>query len=212
MEPIKQIVMLGLLLISGCNQPNPPKKETSQTTSAERVDIQNLIRRVLQWSDSEHAIRLLPVLTDERDSLYVGFDLALHQKNLETLKKSGLFATEFIENYNQIILTLDKGIKSGRYEPWLVGDLPPFFFNNDHSPWCDCQDNYEWDEVVVRPTELKTTRAALEWTWGGSSADSLPNWKTFAYKFRAVKVEGKWKVAYLQGFDFKQSVKADGEI
>ncbi len=31
--------------------------------------------------------------------------------------------------------------------------------------------------------------------------------KIFSYKFNVVKADGKWKISYLQGFDYKESIK-----
>jgi hypothetical protein len=31
-------------------------------------------------------------------------------------------------------------------------------------------------------------------------------------RFRVVKEAGKWKISYLEGFDFKESTRKDGEL
>ncbi|MCZ2130303.1 MAG: hypothetical protein LC109_08550 [Bacteroidia bacterium] len=216
MKHIKLTTLIFGLLLFGCNQANTKttsvKEEKVATSADDKEQIQNLIRQVLNWADSKNSIDLLPVLTDNKNSVYIGFDLDKHKQNLDKLKQTNFFATEFIENYNQIILTLDKGLKNGNYDQWLVGDLPTFIFSNDHSPWCNCQDNDDWNKVEVRVIKLTDNEGELEWTWGNLSADAHSSWKEFAYKFRVVKENDKWKIAYLTGFDFKESTRKDGQL
>src|SRR5437660_8470856 len=114
-----RLLILGLTLL-GCNQNHQTTattgkqtenlKATEAYTSKDKEEIQNLIRKVLTWSHSKRSIDLLPVLSDNKDSSCIGFDFDKHKSNLEVLKKTNLFAEEFIENYNQIIRTLDRKI------------------------------------------------------------------------------------------------------
>ncbi|MDO9511999.1 MAG: hypothetical protein Q7J34_09585 [Bacteroidales bacterium] len=213
------ILIIGMIF-SSCNQKNKTtnttenKLENSETSdkSKDKQEFQNFIRKVLIWSDSKSRIDLLPVISDSKDSIYKGFDLAKHKQNLEKLKSTGFFATEFVDNYNQIILTLDKGLRNGEYEKWLVGDLPTFIFANDVNPWCLCQDNMDWNTVEVKIISLDNVKGELEWYWGNLSSDTDPSWKEFKYKFRITKEENHWKIAYLEGFDFKESTRKDGQF
>ena len=216
MKHIKLTTLIFGLLLFGCNQSDTKTalvtEEKVSTSVNDKEQIQNLIRQVLNWADTKNSIDLLPVLTDSKDSVYIGFDLDKHKQNLDKLQQTNFFTTEFIENYNQIILTLDKGIRNGNYDQWLVGDLPTFIFANDHSPWCNCQDNDDWNKVEVRVIKLTDKEGELEWTWGNLSADTHSSWKEFAYKFRVVKENDKWKIVYLTGFDFKESTRKDGQL
>jgi len=172
----------------------------------DKEEIQNLIRQVLKWANSKNTIEILPVLTDNQDSVYIGFDLRKHKSNLGKLRATNFFATEFIENYNQIILTLDKKLRNHEFEEWLVGDLPTFRFANDVNPWCACQDypdDNPWD-VEIEVVELNNDKAQLIWRWGDIE-NLYFTLKEFSYKFRAVKENGKWKISYLQEFDFEES-------
>lgn len=198
------ILMIGLTFSSYSQ-----KSKTAITTENkhESVEIKNLIRQVLNWTDSKNSFELLPVLTDSVDSVYVGFDLEEHKQNLEKLKSAGFFATEFIDNYNQIILTLDKGLRSGEYEVWLVGNLPTFIFANGASPWCICQDNMDWNTVEVDIISLDNEKGELEWYWENLDPETDESWEVFKYKFRVVKEDNIWKVAYMEGFDFKEGTK-----
>ena len=216
MKHIKLTTLILGLLLFGCNQAanktTSVSEEKATTSIDDKEQIQNLIRQVLNWSDSKNSIDLLPALTDSNDSVYIGFDLDKHKQNLDKLQQTNFFAKEFIENYNQIILTLDQGLRNGNYDQWLVGDLPTFIFANDHSPWCNCQDDDDWNKVEVRVIKLTDNEGELEWTWGNLRAETHSSWKEFANKFRAVKENDKWKIAYLTGFDFKESTRKDGQL
>ena len=205
-------LILGLNLNS-CNQTNQKgtlteKQDVNQLTSQnlkEKEEIQNLIKQVLNWADSKNSIDLLPILTDSNDIIYIGFNLEKHKQNLNKLKATDFFSSEFIDNYDQIILTLDKGLKSGEYEQWLVGDLPPFIFANDVNPWCMCQDNASGETGVIEVIKIESKSGELLWNWGTNS-----DW--INYKIRVIKENEKWKIAYMQGFDFKESTRKDGQI
>jgi hypothetical protein len=128
-------------------------------------------------------------------------------------KKPDYFACEFIENYNQIILTLDKKIRNNEFEQWFVGYLPNFTFANGAAPWCLCQDvPYDepspWDHVEIEIINFNDGKAAGIWKWGSLKPHTLhSSWEEFSYKFRAIKENNKWKIAYMQGFDFEESIQ-----
>ncbi len=213
---MKYLTLLTLtfgLLLFGCSGGTKPAALAQAGTGTVKLpddpkrkgEIQALMRQMLKWADSKNAIEVLPAFSE--DSTYVGFDLDKLHQNLEKLKETGFFAEEFIDNYDRIIRTLDKKIKNNEFEKWNVGELPTFAFANDASPWCSCQDNMPWDDVEVEVVNLNGDKGELTWNWGKLSPGTDPSWKDFSYKFRVVKIDGKWKVSYLQGFDYKDSVK-----
>jgi hypothetical protein len=214
MKYINLTTLIFGLLLFGCNQAN--NKTTSFTeerttiSTDEKNQIQNLIRQALNWANSKNSIDLLPVISDSKDSLYIGFDLDKHKQNLDILQKTNFFATEFIENYNQIIMTLDKGLKNDNYDKWFVGDLPTFSFGSDANPWTLSQDvPYDspnpFDFVEIKLVNIDNGKVI--WKWGKPELITEPSWKDFEYKFRVLKETNKWKISYLQGFDFKESTR-----
>jgi len=175
-----------------------PKNDTAE--------IQNLVRDMLNWAESKKTLKLVPELTDSKDSLCIGFDLKKLDSNLQVLKATNFFSAEFIDNYKQIILTLDRKVKNKEFK-WSTDELPPFNFANDVDPWCDCQDepsDNPWNKVEVKINSLDTEKGDAYWTWGKLGSDVDRSWKDFTYKFNVQKEEGKWKISYLQGFDFKE--------
>ena len=182
-----------------------PDTVKSPDNSKDKEDIQALIRQMLKWADTKDVVDLLPVLS--KDSICVGFDFDKEKQTLEKLKSTGFFADEFIDNYDQIIRTLDKKIKNNEFGKWNVYELPTFNFDNDVDPWCSCQDNLSWDKVEVEIIKLDNNKGELKWNWGKTDPGTDQSWKDFSYKFSVVKVDGKWKISYLQGFDYKESIK-----
>ncbi|MFI5158177.1 MAG: hypothetical protein ACHQF4_04885 [Sphingobacteriales bacterium] len=178
----------------------------------DKKEIQLLIGNVLLWAESKKAPGLTPVITDSKDSLCIGFDDEKIKANLEIFKSTGYFSVEFIDNYGQILQTLEKEMKDKKFAPWFTNELPPFNFANDVDPWSDCQDvPYDtpnvYNLVEVHVVSLNKEQGELYWTWGGLKPDTDPSWKEFKYKFRVKKEDNRWKISYLEGFDFKESVK-----
>jgi len=162
--------------------------------------IQELMRQVLKQADSGNRIELWASLIN-RGNVYVGFDLDKHKTILYKLRATGLYAEEFVENFNQIVLFYDKMLRDGELE-WFTGELIPLA--NGANPWCKCQDvPYDepcpWENIEVEITKLTNTTAEAVWRWGLLRSDSP--WNEFPYHFRAVKENGKWKISYLEGFD-----------
>lgn len=233
MSPITPLtIVLGLLLF-GCqeaeNKTKSVVKEKVSISSADKAQIQVLLRQALQWADSKNSIALLPVVTDSKDSVYIGVNLAQHKQNLAKLKATNFFSTGFIDNYNHLILTIDAGMRSGTYEPWLVGDGPTIVFVSEVNAWCSCQDvPYDnpnpWGNIEISLVNQDKTNVEVVWHWGklelmvdpgelkadpGMLATDpvLKEWKDFSYKVLVTKKTGKWKIAYLQGFDFKEGTR-----
>jgi len=178
------------------------KNKTNSSTKA-ADEIKNVLLQVFAWADSKDAIELLPAVSDLQDSIYTGFDFDLHRKNIEALMKTNLFSIEFIENYNQIILSLDKGLKEKMYNEWYIGDLPTFIFANGINPWCMCQTLTSDAVGDLEIININDTCSELIWRW-----PSGYDWLDFKIKTR--KENGVWKISYLQGFDFTESIRKDG--
>ncbi|GAA4355334.1 hypothetical protein GCM10023185_18070 [Hymenobacter saemangeumensis] len=227
MKSINSLVFITGLVLCGCNQTNATIENKTEhlkvsteskgaADSKDKREIQALIRKAINWANSKNTINLLPAVQDKKGRTYTGFDLAEHKQNLQKLEASNLFAAEFINNYNQIILKLNQQLKKGSYGPWLVGDMPSFTFASDVDPWTLCQDvPYDkpnpYDFIETEVVSLTSSKGELDWKWGGLGPEHDPvpgydpGWKKFKYRFRTVKENNQWKIAYLEGFDLKAS-------
>lgn len=214
---MKYILLISLALgavFTGCNSnaksKNPVKTNLATVKPADnlasKTEITVLIRQMLKWADSEHSNELLPAIA--KDSICIGFDMDKLRQTEQKLKETGFFADEFINNYDHIIRTLDKKIKDKEYQSWNIYELPTFAFANDVSPYCLCQDNMSWDKVEVEVVKLSNDKGELKWNWGKLDAGTDDTWKDFSYKFAVIKTDGKWRISYLQGFDYNDSVKS----
>lgn len=188
--------------LAACNQ-------SSRTNSIENSQeaIQELIHDVLSWADSENGIDLLPALTDKDGRIYVRLDLVKHAENLTKLKNTHYFASELIDNYDQIILAIDKGIRNKEYKEWLVEDLPTFRFANDYNPWWNGQEHFPLDLISIETITLSDDTGEFYIRCAGP-CNGMENFRT---RFRAIKENNRWQISYLEGFDFKEAIKRDSE-
>lgn len=215
------ILMITLLGCKGNNRTKGTENQAQVTTKVsadqtkDKQEIQKLIRNVLVWAeDGKKVPDLLPFVIDRKDSTITGFDLTKLKGIDDSLKNTGFFSKEFINNYNQIIQVLDRRMKSKEIKPFSTGEIPPFGFHTDSDPWCDCQDvPYDGEDafsvaanlVDVHIIELNNESGKMYWTWGSLPKDVSPDWRTDTYKFNVIKEDGKWKISYLQGFDVKRA-------
>jgi hypothetical protein len=205
-------VLAFLVFAIGCNTTEKKHSSENQSVDINQIDdseIDSLLISVLKWSDSPESFNLLPLVSDSIDSLFVGFDLEEHQKNIQKLQKTGFFAQEFIDNYNQIILKLDTNFRNGDYGQCSVNEIPNFVFAVDHNPWCKCQDNLDWNTIKTKTISRTPETAEMEWYWAKLAPDVHQSWKDFRYRFKIVKEDGHWKIAYLSGFDFDIAIKKE---
>lgn len=207
MNNIKIAIILVGLFCFNCNQSGQTKDKTG--TQSDNIDIQKekseiqiLIRQVLIWSDTCRTFDLYPAISDKISNSYIGFDMKKVKDNMTILKQTGFFSKRFIENYNEILKTLDKKLRNKSIE-WMVGDLQTFNYNMsyiDVNPWCLCQgfSISEFDDIEVK--YLNSTSGDFKFKWTKDS-----DWIDF--KFCTVKENNKWKISYMEGFDFKENNK-----
>ena len=110
---------LALLLMTVlCVSCNNSKTNTSTTIITEKTagndkaQIEKLIKSVNSWGGSANGSYGITYYTiDKKTGNCTGIDRKKHQLELEKLKKSDYFSTDFIENFNQIGLKQDQLIK-----------------------------------------------------------------------------------------------------
>lgn len=210
---MRNIVLL--LLISGtilsiCNQKgnatiikkNDFVKIDTLEKSNDKKEIQELIRQLYKWENKNKITIGQLAVTDENDEIVIGFDTIKNLEFVDMFRKTKLFSEVFLSNYQRIVKTLDQKIKSKEME-WLAGDMPPY--GNGSNPWSNCQDvpyAEHWNKIEITFIAMNQFDATLTWTWGESEWS-----KNFSYKVKVVKEKQKWKIAYLQGFDFDEITK-----
>lgn len=197
-------LLLGLFLL-GCRQAGT-KNSSSQSdaivdSNGDKEQIGNLVKQVLKWHEKNGVLAGFEPIFEPNDSLVKGMNLTVLKPELKKLTESKLFDKEFVDNYENVVLTIDKKIKSKETQ-WIEGDMPPYA---GADPWCNCQDipyDNPWDKIEITFQNLDKDNATLTWTWGNS------DWsKDFNYKVKAKKTDGTWKISYLQGFDINEFVR-----
>lgn len=195
------LALVSISLVSFKPMNNKPLK--SKTSSIyflnDKQQLESLLRKTYQWIETKSSKTDFDVVENKKGDRYIDLNLKAHTKRLEELKKTNFFAQEFLDNYNKIGLKIGDNLKTKKME-YLVGDLPPY--GNDANMWCDCQDSPEdyWKTMKINVVEIKNNKATLNWTW--------TEWKDKSkYKVRAIKENGNWKIAYLEGFDYNSLTK-----
>lgn len=203
MKKVAVVVLHFAQILSSCT--GIDHKETTgndnrQSEPAdERGQIIELVKRMYNWHETYSSKNDLVCLTDARHSVYIGIDLEKQKMRSAELRNSGFFSDEFIANDYKISEEIDRKLRNKEYgEEWMVGYLPPF--GPDANAWCNCQDypyDNPWDKIEIKFNSLDDRHSTITWTWGESEWS-----KNFEYEVRLSKVDGTWKISYLEGFDF----------
>jgi hypothetical protein len=200
---LKLTLWIGaILLMTNCTEveTSTTSKQTNATSgqiadnSKDSTAVVDLVRKMYQWYEKLPAQGEFEGKTNKAsDTIYSSLDIDLHQKRLQALEASDCFASEFIDNYKKIGQNIDQALKSGK-TIWLVGDMSPFGDGAD--PWCACQDRPDAfsNLLIIKNMQINENKASCTWTLDEQNP----------YQVRAVKENGQWKIAYLQGFDFEQ--------
>jgi len=197
-------ILLGLFILScsqAGNKNSSTKSDTITNINDDKEQIVNLVKQVLKWHENNGTFTGFDPMFNPKDSVVIGMNLNTLKEELNKFTKSNLFDNEFIDNYKNIFLKIDKKIKSKEIQ-WHDGDMPPY---GSVDPWCSCQDypyDNPWDKIEINFTNLDKESVILTWTWGNSEWS-----KGFNYKVKAKKIDGTWKISYLQGFDINEFIK-----
>jgi len=215
MNTIKSLVALSLLALTACNktenstttQPDAAATEAETLSTKplsadeEQEQIEETVKSMYHWVEATQAAKQTHgwkmVI---KDSLVTGYDMADHKLYLNDLRKTGFFAEEFIQNMDKIVNYQDKELRSGKAE-WFLGEFSPF--DADTSPWCNCQDEPTdkdaYSQIKFHFIKADPSKAELYWNWEGFGKEV----ENMHYKIRTVKENGKWKIAWMQGWDYK---------
>jgi len=200
----KIILFCTSILLMNCNKTESPKAEKSEnlvktdSKSNDSIEILALTKKLYQWSETKSKGQDFDVsLRNKNDSVYSGVSQSEHQKRLEELRKTNLFTTDFISNYNKIAMKIDEEMKSGALV-YKVGELPPF--GNGANPWCNCQDTPDnfINKIWIMNLKNDGKSASYNWSWG----------QGLVYSMKAVKENNQWKINEMEGFDYDAFVRS----
>lgn len=189
------LICMALVSFKPMNVTHLKKTNAAIYFATDKQQLETLIRKTYEWIETKKTKIDFDVVANKKGDKYVELNTKTHQKIVDELKKSNFFAQQFIDNYNKIGLKIGDNLKTKKME-YFVGELPPY--GSDSNPWCDCQDNPEayWKTLKLNDLKIQNNKATFYWTW--------TEWKeTPKYKVTAVKENGIWKIAVLDGFDYK---------
>lgn len=206
MRILKTIATVTLISLAACqktekttenNEGALPVVATEKTVDkTENTAIETLVKDMYAWNrNRSHTNEFQSVV---KDTLVTGYNMGSHKLYLKELRDSGFFAEEFIANMDKIVQEQNKLLGSGKIE-WYEGDLSPF--SGDFDPWCGCQDEpaeNAFSKITLHFESLNNATAKFYWNWEGFGDD----WAAEHYNMRTVIENGKWKIAYMQGWDY----------
>lgn len=214
MKSFKITIIIAAFVFIGCN--TTEKDSTTDktvgstvgieiaenTTENDKQAIEKVVKEMYHWNeDGRSGYGLKDIV---KDSLIVGYDMANKEAYLQKLRESGLFAEEFITNMDKIVKKQDELLRTGKVE-WINGDISPFEVDNANN-WCNCQDvptdNDPFEQIKFTFTKLTPIEANIFWKWNVTK-DMDPSWTEPKYAMRMVKEDNKWKIAWMQGWDYK---------
>jgi hypothetical protein len=104
-------LLLGLFLF-GCGQAGSKNSSSQSDTivdsNGDKEQIGNLVKQVLKWHEKNGVLAGFEPIFIPNDSLVQGMDLTILKPELKKLTESKLFDKEFVDNYESIVLKIDK--------------------------------------------------------------------------------------------------------
>lgn len=174
------------------------RPSTRPRVNPDSVELTALIRNVYEWHETKYPNYGFPLKVDTpSDSLFTGIDWAAYNKDYAAFKKTNFFSDEFLAKHRAIAVTIDSSIRRASVEWRNSNDGIPLWYS-DSDDWCNCQDNPDnyWQRLTLSNLKLGDNTAVFNWTWDEKDGIEPP----FIYEIKAKKVNGTWKISYLEGF------------
>lgn len=176
--------------------------QAGATASDDSIVLTTLVRNMYEWHERSFngVADFAPKKVDPADTVYKSIDWTAHNNIVDRLKRSGFFASDFIEIYQKIALQIDTALKSGT-ALWPEGELPTIGAL-EGDPWVNGQDipaeNY-WEKLTLTNIQFHKNEASFKWVVGDD----------YKYAVKAKKENGVWKISSLEGLDPKNYAITD---
>ena len=190
---IPALIVTLLISCNGTNNQNN-KSSDNKTANKDSVELTTLVRKVYQWHMTENLVDFPYKYENPGDTIFVGIDWDVYNKNIEIFKKTNFFTDDFLLFHRTIASYIDSSIKKADIKWRNINDGIPLW-DSDADDWCACQDypdNY-WSSLTIDSLFIKEGYAYFKWTW-----DTKYNGQ---YKVTAKREDGKWKINSLDGFN-----------
>ena len=193
------IIVFGTIFcVSTCQRKKTEAKKVTENcteiniTVSDSLELAKLTKNLLKWHEADILLDFRTVTEYQGDSVYSGIDWDTHITRMKQLSETKFFTEDFLENYQNIAVHLDKELKENP-EKYYVGDLPPY--GNGANEWCNCQDfPPDWENhLIIVDLKIDANFVSFKWTWD----------KECYYFIRAQKVDNSWRICYMELFDIK---------
>jgi hypothetical protein len=196
------IITILAALAGSCNQTNSNHNLQSSAPTAQKIiaptanndsaEILNLLKSVYRWH-AKNQSNLVDFDVIVKDSFQVGLNYTTFNKTFSALKQTNYFSTSFADNYKKIADYINNKLTTA--SPKYLNEIN--FPSQDADPWTGFQDDFPdfWDKFKI--TEYKSTKDSASLSWRAQTND----WTSEKYAVGFTKENGKWRVAYLEGFD-----------
>ena len=159
---------------------------------SDSIELVGLVKNLLKWHENDLPLDFMPIRDSLEDGVFSGIDWDIHNKRVKQLSATKFFTEEFLENYHNIAMFLDKELRRNPVR-YYVGDMQPY--SDGTNIWCNCQDfpsNWE-NRLMIVNLEINADSASFEWTW----------YREHRYFIRAQKIDNVWRISYMERFDIK---------
>jgi len=185
------LVLTVGIFISSCNQAGPAHRPKP----GDSAEIIKLLKAVYRWHDKNQAsVTDFSIIV--KDSFQVGVNYDSLNRTIDALKQTDYFSSAFIDNYKKLADIVNNKLTTAN--PKLLNEIN--FSFQDADPWTGFQDSEPdyWDKFMIKDYNAAADSAFL--TWKLQTTD----WASEPYTVRFSFENGKWRVAYLEGFDLKK--------
>ena len=85
------------------------KEQNQSNLTNDAAELEKLTKELYKWNETKSSqVDFDPIKKEKDDLIYTRIDLARHKQRLNELKETDFFTDYFIQNYNNIALTIDE--------------------------------------------------------------------------------------------------------
>jgi hypothetical protein len=201
-------IIFWVVFLSGCNrstsiqirQSNLPPAQKTVDPSAynDSVELLNLLKSVYKWHAKNQA-KYSDFDVIVKDSFQTGINYESFNKTFSALQQTNYFSTSFLDNYKKIADYVNNKLTTAN--PKYLNEIN--FSFQDADPWTGFQDDFQDFRDKLKITNYSADKNFASLIWRVQDND----WTSEKYAVRFTKENSKWRVAYLEGFDFVKNEK-----
>lgn len=189
MKPFLILLSVGIFIAS-CNQAGSVRS----SRPGDSAEVVKLLKEIYRWHDKDQA-NSIDFSIIVQDSLQVGVNYDSLGRRLNVLKQTDYFSSAFVDNYKKLADQVNN--KLTKANPKLLNEINFGFQEAD--PWTGFQDDAPeyWNKFTITDYSATADSASLKWKI------QIADWTSEPYAVKFSFENGKWRVAYLEGFDLK---------